>query len=361
MRLFQNSGVYRSYRPQLARLTRNCQTFDEAIAVFLNDRFGAAHFLKPVLDRESSAFFANGDDEFAQRLWARKHGLPANAELDDILLAQIEEHRTEIFYNLDPMRFGDDFIRRLPGTVRRTIAWRAAPSAGGRFFGYNLVVNNFPSILESFKREGARVAPFSPAHDSELDAYAANADRPIDVLFVGTYSRHHMARSHMLLAIAALRSEMNVVMHLDKSRFTTLAETPLGWVPPLKKYRRPRDIRAIAKGPVFGRDLLSTFGQAKIVVNGAIDMAGNERGNLRVWEALGCGAAMVSDEGRYPAPMAPGSDFAVYRGVDEAVDHIRALARDDAARIAMAKRGHEMIKTGYCKDRQWRDFQELAA
>ena len=361
MRLFQNSGVYRSYRPQLARLTRHCTTFEAAISVFLGDRFGAAHFLKPVIERAPEAFFANGDDEFAQRLWAREHGLRRDASIEDILLAQIEAHRTEVFYNLDPMRFGDEFIRRLPGTVRRTIAWRAAPSAGGRFFNYDLVVNNFPSIREIFRRAGARVADFSPAHDPEFDAYAANSDRPIDVLFVGTYSRYHVTRAHMLQTIATLRSEMKVVMHLDTSRFTALAESPAGWVGPLKKYRRPEDIRAITRKPIFGRDLLSAMGRAKIVVNGAIDMSGNERGNLRLWEALGCGAAMVSDQGLYPAAMTPGSDFAVYENADDAVAQIRALLKDDEKCRSMASRGHEMIKTRYCKDRQWRDFQELAA
>lgn len=360
MRLFQNSGVYRSYRPRLALLTRNCTTFEQAQRAFLDDRFGAAHFLMPVLDGDPDAFFANGDDERAQRLWAAEQGMPAKPPLDAILLAQIEHHRTEVFYNMDPMRYGDAFLARLPGSVRRTIAWRAAPSQGGQFLGHDVIVNNFPSLLEGYRAQGARAEYLAPAHDPEMDAYAARTHRPVDVLFVGTFSRHHRTRTAMLEAIARLRDRMVVAMHLDTSRYTRLAETPLGWVGSLRKDRRSHDIREVARPPVFGRDLLDAIGNAKIVMNGAIDMAGADRGNMRVWEALGCGAALISDQGNYPAGMAPEEEFLTYTTKEDAVARIVSLMDDALLRTAIATRGHAMIATAFSKLRQWEHFVEIA-
>ena len=198
MRLFQNSGVYPAYLPRLRRLTQGCSNFESHVGAFLHDRFGAPHFLQPVLERDPSAFFTNGDEVVSQRLWADEQGLPGNASLEAILLAQIEQHRSEVFYNLDPMRYGSDFVRKLPGCVKKSIAWRAAPSPGADFAAYDLVVCNFPSIIESYRQRGWRSEYFSPAHDPEMDAYAANTDRPIDVLFVGGYSRHHQRRAAVL-------------------------------------------------------------------------------------------------------------------------------------------------------------------
>jgi len=105
MRLFQNSLLYRShpvrgYKPGSERLR-----FEELRRNFLDDRFGAMHFLKPVLDGEANAFFTNGNDEVLQGQWARENGLRSDASLESILLAQIEHHRAEVFYNLDPVRF----------------------------------------------------------------------------------------------------------------------------------------------------------------------------------------------------------------------------------------------------------------
>jgi len=361
MRLFQNSGLYPSYLRRLAELRKGCTNFAAATQIFLNDRFGAPHFLKPVLDGESFAFFANGDDPFAQKLWAVEQGLSANTPLDQILLAQIEHHRTEVFYNLDPMRYGNDFLARLPGHVRRTVAWRAAPSDGGNFLKHDVIVNNFPSILEAYRTLGVRSEYLTPAHDPEMDSYAICTERPIDVLFVGGYSRHHRQRAILLEAIAALRDEMNVVFHLDRSRLTRLAETPLGVVGPLARHKRPRTVRLVAQPPVFGRDLLQALSQAKMVINGAVDMAGIDRGNMRIWEALGCGAAMVSDAGRYPAGLKSGRDFLSYGSSEEAVAHLRALYSDPEKRMALGRMGNQTIRSVFSKASQWHRFVEIVS
>lgn len=361
MRLFQNGNVYSSYRPRLARLTRGCSNFGAAMAAFLDDRYNSLHFLKPVLSRDPNAFVANGDYAGTQRLWARENGIRSSATLADILLAQIEAHRTEVFYNLDPMTYGDEFIPRLPGCVRRTIAWRAAPSKGKRFLQYDLVVNNFPAILAALRADGAKTAYFFPAHDPFMDQYAARQDRDIDLLFVGTYSRHHKKRQAMLEAMAALNGTINVAIHLERSKLTRLSETPLGWVGPLRSHRRPAEIRRLAREPLFGRDLLDVISRAKIVVNGAIDMSGIERGNVRVWETLGCGAALLSDDGKYPEHMHAGIHFATYSSVQEVVEKARLLVQNDVERIAIAKAGHAMIADEYSKEKQWDAFERLAS
>lgn len=360
MQFFQNSGIYRSYRPKLRFLERGVATFAEALQVFFADRYGVAHILHPVLTGDPSAFFTNGDNEFAQRLWAKEQGLADGMPLDAILLSQIEHHRTEVFYNSDPMRYGDAFLKRLPGSIKRTIAWRAAPSQGGEFLTHDIIVNNFPSLLEGYRAQGVRAEYFTPAHDPEMNAYAMQTERPIDVLFVGTYSRYHRGRAHVLEAIAALRHEMNVVMHLDRSRMTRLAETPLGWVGPLAKHRRNADIRSVACPPVFGRNLLTAIGNAKIVINGAIDMGGSDRGNMRVWEALGCGAALVSDVGQYPNGMVSPDHFLTYASAEEAVSKVRDLHASGSWQ-AIAKSGHAMIANDFSKSLQWKRFLEIAS
>lgn len=359
MRIFQNSGVYRSYRPRLRQLTQGCQTFASAIKAFLNDRFGAAHFLQPILAQEQTAFFANGDDDFSQRLWARENGLKSKLPLEDILIAQIEHHRTEVFYNMDPMRFGDSFLSRLPGCVRRTVAWRAAPSEGGVFLKHDLIVNNFPGLLDEFRQQGARAEYFFPAHDPEMDAYASNSDRDIDILFVGSYSQYHKNRAKMLEALAALHTKYKVRMHLDRSRLTKLAETPFGWVGPLRKHRRVRDIRKVSSDPVFGRALLEALGHSKIVINGAIDMSLNDRGNMRVWEAMGCGAALISDEGRYPEHLNAGKQFETYKNASDLLVKIDLLMDCLDRRSALSRAGYDAISYHYSKEKQWGAFVRL--
>jgi hypothetical protein len=359
MRVFQNSGLYRAYFKRLAALRERRHGFSAWTKAFLDDRYGAAHFLQPVLAGDPAAFFTNGDDEEAQRLWAGEQGLPSGTSLEEILLAQIEHHRTEVFYNLDPLRYGSDFVRKLPDSVRLSFAWRAAPSPGADFGAYDSVLCNFPSILEDYRQRGWRAAYFSPAHDPLMDRFAAREDRPVDVLFVGGYTRHHRRRGELLEAVAALSGEFNVRFHLDNSRMTRLAESPLGHLLPLGQHRRPAAIRSIAHAPVFGLDLYEALSSAKIVLNGAIDMAGLDRGNMRCFEAMGCGALMVSDTGNYPEGMVHERNMIAYHGTSDAVQQIRTALQQPARLQQLARAGHSLMSTVYSKAEQWRAFVAL--
>ena len=82
--------------------------------------------------------------------------------LEDILLAQIESHRAEVFYNLDPVRYDSDFVRKLPGCVRKAIAWRNIPSPAADFGGYDFIVCNSPTLLRTMKAAAGRLRTSRP-------------------------------------------------------------------------------------------------------------------------------------------------------------------------------------------------------
>lgn len=359
MRLFQNAGLYPSYIPRLRKLTRGLSAFTALRSAFLADRYGASHHLAPILEGSADAFFTNGDDPELQGAWATENGLKADTPLPDVLLAQIEAHGAEVFYNSDPVRYGAAFLKRLPGCVRRSIAWRAAPTPGSVDLRGYIMVCNFAGILEGYRGEGLSAELLYPAHDPALDAFAMDGERPIDVLFVGGYSRHHRRRAAVLEMAAALPA--TVVLHLDQSRLTRLAELPgASLIPKLARLARPASIRRASVAPVFGRDLYAALGSAKIVLNGAVDMAGDERGNMRCWEAMGASALMVSDAGRYPPGMADGITMLAYRSPEEARSLILDALADEPRRRALADAGRTMLAERYSKAAQWRRFQEIA-
>jgi len=361
VRLFQNSRYYPSLRPRIRELTENRPTFADQIRAFLDFREQAAHVLLPVDQRAEWAFFTNGDDRDVQRAWAREHGLNSRASLSDILKGQIEDHRADVFYNVDATGWGAEFIKNLPGCVKHVIAWHAAPFRDMSFSHYDLVVCNFPTILATLQEQGCRTAYFFPAYDPELARFAARQDRPVDVLFVGGYSRHHGRRAAVLEAVAELAGEYNIVYHLDRSRLCRLAESPLGQFLPLARHRRPSAIRAVTKEPKFGRDYYELLSAAKIVLNGAIDMAGADRGNMRCFEALGAGSLLLSDEGNYPEGMRDGQTIVTYNSSEQAVRQVKALLEVSEKRMSLARAGHEMVSTRYSKEAQWKRFEALVA
>ena len=222
-----------------------------------------------------------------------------------------------------------------------------------------MLVNNFPALLEEYRKAGTRAEYFFPAYDPVMGDYARPwHERAADVVFTGGYSRHHIRRSAMLEAMAALSGGADVRLHLDISRMTRLAESPLGVLPTLRGLRRSDAVRSASREPVFGRDLYRALGDARIVINGAVDMIGKGRGNMRCWEALGCGALMLSDEGDYPAHFT-GETLACYAQESDAPALARALLDDPERAAGIAASGHAMIAEKYSKQRQWERFEQL--
>lgn len=359
MRLFQNCGYYPSYGARYRQVAGGAADYAGWIDAFVADRYGASHILSPIQERREWAFLANGEDDHVQQLWAREQGMKT-AALDEILLAQIEAHRADIFYTLDPVRFDSSFVRRLPGCVKRTIAWRTAPAPQADFSAYDLVVSNFPSMLRTFEKQGCRTAIFFPAHDPVMDEFARRTERPVDVIFVGGYSRQHIRRARLLEAMVSLADRRSVALHLDLSRLTRLAETPIGLVPPLRRLRRPRIIRKLTRPPIFGIELYQALSQAKIAFNGSGDPTGEERANMRCFESMGCGALLVSDDGIYPKGMSPGETLLTYSDEADLVTVIERALENGEERRRMARAGHEAISSLYSKDAQWKRFQELS-
>ncbi len=361
MRLFQNARYYPSLRPKIRELTRDCSTFASKIDAFVRFRQVGCHVLRPVDQHAEWAFFTNGDDADVQRVWARERGLSSRTPLADILKAQIEEHRADVFYNLDVTGWASDFVKNLPGCVKRVIGWHALPFQNVSFSGYDLIVCNFPSTLTGLKQLGYRTDYFFPAYDPELAPFALRQDRPVDVLFVGGYSRHHKQRAAVLEAVAQMAGAHSVVLHLDRSRLCRLAESPLGRLLPLAAHRRPPAIRAATRAPIFGRDYYEALSSAKIVLNGSIDMPSADRGNMRCFEALGGGSLLLTDEGNYPDGMSDGRTMVTYRSAEDAVSQIRMLLADPERLSGIARAGHDMISTRYSKEVQWQRFEALVA
>jgi Glycosyl transferases group 1 len=359
VRLFQNSALYPSYRSRHSNGCRGIPTFKAQSAYFLDHRYGALHFLAPVLNGDATAFFTNGDDEGLQRAWANEMGMRAGVSLVEILLAQVESHGTEVFYNLDPLRYGNGFVHRLPGCVRKTVAWCAAPSPGADLNEYDLVVCNFPSLLKHYQEQGWKAEYFAPAHDPVMDEYAENGDRSIDVLFVGGYSRHHRRRAAVLEAVAGLRGRYRIEFCLGRSRLTRMAESPVGYFAFLQRDRRPRAVRAVSREPVYGRDLYALLSRAKIVLNGAIDMSGEDRGNMRCFEAMGCSALLLSDAGFYPPGMRDGETLLAYSSPSQACAWVEEVLSDWGRYAEMARYAHGMVRSLYSKEHQWHEFNRL--
>ncbi len=362
IRFFQAAGFGSYYLDEFnKRYTDVGSSFEGRRQMLLYDRYGASHILKPVYDQSPNAFFTVCDDTVLQTMWAQEHGLKTT-NLADILLAQIEEHCTEVFYNIHPIGFPSSFVERLPAGVKSKIAWRAAPSGITDLSAYDAIVSNFESLNQHWRSKGWKTMRFSPSWDPETLPYSANTKRETDVFFAGSYARTtgHDDRLAFLDKIAALSDDHQVDLRLMYRKWGRLAERPpWRWIP--APIRLPYRLKTIVGSPVFGRQMYTTLSTAKIVINPATDIAGTERGNMRCWETLGCGACMLASAGQYPEGFEAGVNYEQFTDTSDLIVKLKSLLADEPRRVAMAVAGSEMLAKIWSKERQWANFETLVS
>jgi spore maturation protein CgeB len=216
--------------------------------------------------------------------------------------------------------------RRLVGQIAS-----AAPSAK-RLAAYDLVLTSFPHFVERFRALGVDAEFFPIALDERaLDRLRARgidpdpgSERPHAISFVGALTPGSHGRGTALLEHAAR------VAGLDAWGYgaEALPETS----PILRRYH----------GQAWGLDMYAVLARSRIALNRHIDAAEGHANNMRLFEATGAGALLLTDGGSNLTDyFEPGREVVTYDGPDELVDKIRHYGAHPEEARAIATAGQQ--------------------
>lgn len=353
--VFQNFHIYPKYHDCIVRRLQK-HSIEHFKSKIIEDRFLAMHMLKYVEDF-SQGDFSIASSQIFQKIWAEEHGIKNTFDPEKVLLEQIEDSNAEVFYNLDPSGLNPALLRKLPGNIKKSVAWLAAPSSAD-LSAYDLVVCNFDRLLGRYRRMGLNAEYFFPAFDPIIKKYRKD-ERDIDIAFVGTYSHHHINRRELLIELANLNNLYDVNIHLQFSKPVIFANLFSSILPIGTKLGLPRNVLKIVKGPQFGLDLYKLLGRSKIVVNVGIDFTGKEKGNMRCWESIGAGAVLLTDEGVYPKGMTNNETIVTFRETRQLGKIVSDLIGDPRRLEVISSKGTQMIEELYSREKQWLRFQDI--
>jgi hypothetical protein len=258
---------------------------------------------------------------------ARRVGLSPrlDAQAEKILLAQIEEFRPELVINQDVFHVDTALMRRIKNIGHPILFGQVGiePSRGVDWSVYDLMISQLPATVRSFRSLGVRAEvnhlAFEPAI---LDALPEAPALDTDVSFVGTVSADHQQRIALLEAVAGRYD-----LKLWGNRPQALpASSPL---------------QRCFQGEVWGADMYQVLRRSRITLNSHIDLAGGEAGNMRLFEATGVGAFLLTDfKHNLDTLFAPDKEVAVWRCIDDCLTTIGRMIGDDDGRAAIARAGH---------------------
>jgi spore maturation protein CgeB len=263
----------------------------------------------------------------ALRPLARRVGLSPrlDAQAEKILLAQIEEFRPDLVINQDIFHVDTGLMRRIRNIGNPILFGQVGiePSRGEDWSVYDLMISQLPATVRSFRALGVRAEVNHLAFEPAILEALPQATAPdIDVSFVGTVSVDHRQRIALLEAVAGRYD-----LKLWGNRPQTLpASSPL---------------HRCFQGEVWGADMYQVLRRSRITLNSHIDLAAREAGNMRLFEATGVGAFLLTDfKDNLDTLFAPDKEVAVWRSIDDCLKAIGRMIGDDNGRAAIAHAGH---------------------
>jgi spore maturation protein CgeB len=224
------------------------------------------------------------NNPIAQSAWSRSQGNTLSGPVDCALITkqQIESFDPDILYFTDIVVFDSRFIRTLTKKPALVSGWRGFPSPPGTDWSqFDLVLTSFDRIMKEAKDLGAAgSARFHPGFPATCPVLSEERSIEWDVVFSGTVTHQHTRRIAILDMIAQLS--------LDQANGFSfgLFMPDVSALPPY--------VQKLNRGARWADDMLRTLRNAHIIINVDTDAFGNQPPNMRLIEATGAGAFLLT-------------------------------------------------------------------
>lgn len=310
-----------------------------------------------------------GNAKSLQEAWLRENGQASGLGMKELVLEQLRRFQPEILFMVDYSSFPVDWLKRtreLCPSIRLIVGWCGAPYSDRTVFdGYDLVLSCIPELVEHFRSLGHDSAHLNHAFDPRIRARIGEpAHSRLQFSFIGQIVKtngFHGEREKLLIELARripieifssagkagkledLKSYVKMGL-FDLGRSLTALGIPgktLEKIPAVGKHlatiTRPNrasigELRMNFRPPVFGLEMFRTLRDSTVTLNQHINASKASASNMRLFEATGVGACLLTDwKPNLTDLFEPDSEVVTYRSAEECAEKARWLLANPAA------------------------------
>lgn len=334
------------------------------------------------------------DFEFLQKLWAKENGIKYDDRnwLRDIVSAQLKTFQPDVLF-LDDLYYFDDtqrqFLRDVSPKPVKIIGWRASPTSDSEVFkDIDLMLTCTPLFVDQIRDRGARAELIMHAFDpSILDLLPREQKRDLDFTFVGNFvlrNGFHNERLDLIKALLAL-TKLEVWGGISEHRNPSLQDRILGrlsrdgqklfqrigisgaLLSTMNQGHRGPQATALMQEyddrfhePVLGLEYFKLLSRSKVNLNKHIDCAGEYAGNIRLFEATGMGACLVTDwKVNMPQMFEPDAEVITYRNTEECAEKVRYLLDHEDQLQSIANAGQRRTLRDHTYKRRAEELNDI--
>lgn len=257
--------------------------------------------------------------------------------LMDVAVAQIKAAKPDVLYCQDLSFFPAEILRELKQYVRLIVGQIACPLPPESFLkGYDLILTSFPHFVDRLRDLGVKSEYFRIGFDERVLSLLGDVKKDIDFSFVGGISRHH-GGAIPLLEYLVEQTGMRVFGYGADS---LPSSSP---------------IRQRHGGEVWGIDMYRALARSRITLNRHINVAENNANNMRLYEATGIGAMLLTDrKDNLHELFEIDKEVVAYSSKEEAAELVRHyLAHpEEAEKVAKAGQARTLREHTYAQRMQ---------
>jgi spore maturation protein CgeB len=266
-----------------------------------------------------------------QKAWAREHGVRVGtfggirrrARLDDIVAAQVEDFGPDVLYVQNLSVLDADLLRRL-GAGRLVVGQIASELPSERQLrAFDLILTSFPHYVERLRALGVSSEYFRIGFDPRILERIRPQPRDLDIAFIGSLGRSQHGAGNTIIERAAARLPLEV------------------WGSGVAEWPRSSPLWSRYRGEAWGTEMFALLARAKVVLNRHIDVAEDYANNMRLYEATGMGALLLTDAKRNLGELfEPEREVLAYRDEDELIEQTVYCLEHEDEREKVAAAGH---------------------
>lgn len=298
------------------------------------------------------------NNEHLQKKWAVENSIKYNESswLLDIVEAQILAFQPQILFAHDYSNLTSVFLKRIKqlcSSIKLTMSWDGILLNDKKLYSEcDLVLSCVPSVCEYYKNNGFDSYYMKFFFDSRLLERVKLNNGLHNFSFVGSLSSHNGLHNQRIAAVNKLVCNTSLKVWSpdppEHGKIYKLPQRQRILNGEFLEFWQAFNLGRRWQGSVFGLEMYQVLADSKITFNMHIDNVPDFAANIRLWEATGVGTCLITDWKKNLKDLfEPDFEVVTYRSLEECVEKVNYLLRDERKRNEIAKAGQKKTLENY--------------
>jgi len=330
---------FRLRHPRWATLPRM-----EQLEALLDDYYGwPSAIARRTREKGNDVDIVILDCEPLQKEWARENGV-SFGEADwpfTILQAQVERFKPDVLWMGMGLKYFGRFLATLKPHCRKLFVWIARPQPATTDLSHiDCILTSHDVFVDGFRAAGKNCEKLLPAFEPRILDRLASVSRDVTLSFVGGLSPAHHRR---LACVRALIQHTPLLLWGN-----CLKPPPITGVRSLARriwhhlFVETPAFKRRYQGEAWGLDLYRVMQRSRLTFNSHLEAAAAHAGNMRMFEATGCGSALLTENfSNLSRLFEPGREVIAYDDEDDLIQKVKYYLEHEEEATAIGIQGQQ--------------------